>query len=81
MRNSHGCATSGRINVVRPQYDRQGTFMGFSLWVGGEWTPPQPYSVLALAMRGYLSEPLSLPPKPAPKPLYGGYGCGENHLS
>lgn len=34
--------------LIRPIY-RAGDFQGFSLLLGGEWSPAQPYQVLMLA--------------------------------
>jgi len=47
--------------TVQPQYDASGVFMGFSACIGGEWTTPQPYKALMLAIGDSGSDPIYIP--------------------
>ena len=49
--------------IIRPQYDAAGDFAGFSAYIDGEFTIPQPYKALMLALRADVSEPIYIPPQ------------------
>lgn len=51
----------------------RGEFAGFSAWVG-EWTAPQPYKRLMLALRDVGSDVVSRPYQHAQRRTFGGYG-------
>jgi len=59
--------------TIRPQYDAQGTFLGFSAYLGGDWSVAQSYKRLALAVMDSGSDPISLPVKETKLP-WGGHG-------
>ena len=59
---------------LRPIQDRTGAFLGFSALVAGEWTPPQPYKAVMLALRDAGADPIYIPPPPTQEPRHSGYG-------
>ena len=62
--------------TIRPQYDAQGTFLGFSAYLGGDWSVAQPYKLLMIAKRDSGSDPVYVPERREFKP-WGGYGSVE----
>jgi len=60
--------------MIRPAYDAVGEFMGFTLWLGEEWSVPQPYKRLMLAIRDSGVEPIYIPEKTFKRLPWGGYG-------
>jgi hypothetical protein len=44
--------------ILRPQYDKAGSFAGFSALLGGEWSAPQRYKDLMRAIADSGSEVL-----------------------
>jgi hypothetical protein len=49
--------------TIQPIYDAAGTFLGFSAWLGQEWSAAQPYKLLVLAMEDSGSDVISEPPR------------------
>jgi len=60
--------------TIKPHYDAQGTFLGFSAWLGAEWSAPAPYKLLMLALRDSGVEPVFIPETTLKRSTWGGFG-------